>query len=80
MPPLLTARQTERARSLCHEVIWTHIGWRATKQDTVITSITAAELLALTQAAKETLFVSQLLKELFVDLEIMSKVIECDST
>ena len=34
------------------------IGWRANKQETVITSTTKAELLALSQAAKEALFVS----------------------
>jgi hypothetical protein len=37
------------------------IGWRANKQDTVITSITEAELLALAQAAKESMYVSKLL-------------------
>jgi hypothetical protein len=37
------------------------IGWRANKQDTVITSIIEAELLALAQAAKESMYVSKLL-------------------
>jgi hypothetical protein len=37
------------------------IGWRANKQDTVITLITEAELLALAQAAKESIYVSKLL-------------------
>ena len=45
------------------------IGWRANKQDTVTTSTTEAELLALTQAAKEALFVSRLVKELGVTLD-----------
>ena len=45
------------------------IRWRANKQDTVTTSTTEAELLALAQAAKETLFVSRLLTELSVDLD-----------
>jgi hypothetical protein len=45
------------------------IRWRANKQDTVTTSTTEAELLALTQAAKETLFVSRLLTKLSVDLD-----------
>lgn len=38
------------------------IGWRASKQDTVTTSTTDAELLSLAQAAKEALFVSRLLR------------------
>jgi hypothetical protein len=37
------------------------IGWRANKQDTIITLITEAELLALAQAAKESIYVSKLL-------------------
>jgi hypothetical protein len=37
------------------------IGWRANKQDTIITSITEVELLALAQAAKESMYVSKLL-------------------
>ena len=45
------------------------IGWRANKQDTVTTSTTEAELLALAQAAKEALFVLQLVKELGVTLD-----------
>jgi hypothetical protein len=55
------------------------IAWRANKQDTVTTSTTEAELLALTQAAKETLFVSRLLKELTVTLKESRIVIECDN-
>jgi hypothetical protein len=37
------------------------IGWRTNKQNTVITSIIEAELLALVQAAKESMYVSKLL-------------------
>src|SRR5271165_7353022 len=42
------------------------IGWRANKQPTVTTSTTEAELLALSQAAKEALYVSWLIAELSV--------------
>jgi hypothetical protein len=37
------------------------INWRANKQDTIITSTTEAELLALAQAAKESMYVNKLL-------------------
>jgi hypothetical protein len=37
------------------------IGWRTNKQDIVITLITKAELLALAQAAKESMYISKLL-------------------
>jgi hypothetical protein len=37
------------------------IGWRANKQDIIITLIIEAELLALAQAAKESMYVSKLL-------------------
>jgi hypothetical protein len=37
------------------------IGWRANKQNTVITSTIEAELLALAQAAKESMYVNKLL-------------------
>jgi hypothetical protein len=43
------------------------IGWRTNKQDTVITLIIEAELLALAQAAKELMYVSKLLQELIID-------------
>jgi hypothetical protein len=43
------------------------IGWRANKQNTIITSTTEAELLALAQAAKESMYVSKLLQELIID-------------
>lgn len=44
------------------------VGWRANKQDTVTTSTTEAELLALSQVAKEALFASRLVSALRVDL------------
>ncbi|TIC93799.1 Retrovirus-related Pol polyprotein from transposon TNT 1-94 [Colletotrichum higginsianum] len=44
------------------------VAWRANKQDTVTTSTTEAELLALTQAAKEALFASRLISRLQVQL------------
>lgn len=44
------------------------IGWRANKQNTVTTSTTEAELLALSQAAKEAIFASRLITALRVDL------------
>jgi len=55
------------------------IGWRANKQDTVTTSTTEAELLALSQAAKESLFVSRLLAELSVRFEDKRIRIQCDN-
>lgn len=45
------------------------IGWRANKQDTVTTSTTEAELLALAQAAKEAMLISRLIRELGVMLD-----------
>ena len=45
------------------------MGWRANKQDIVTTLTTEAELLALVQAAKESLFMSRLLAELIVRLD-----------
>jgi hypothetical protein len=44
------------------------IGWRANKQDTVITLTTEAELLALAQAAKKSIYLSKLLQKLIIDL------------
>ena len=55
------------------------IGWRASKQETVTTSTTEAELLMLSQAAKEALFVSRLIKELKVKLDNNHIKIECDN-
>jgi len=45
------------------------IGWRANKQDTVTTSSTEAELLALSQAAKEAIFTSRLFKAMTLEVE-----------
>ena len=55
------------------------IGWRASKQDTVTTSTTEAELLSLAQAAKEALFVSRLVKELGVELDQEYIQVWCDN-
>jgi hypothetical protein len=43
------------------------IGWRANKQDIVITLITEAELLALAQAAKKSMYVSKLLQKFIIN-------------
>jgi hypothetical protein len=56
------------------------IAWRASKQDTVTTLTTKAELLALSQVAKEAMFTSQLLKELGVHLSESPITIQCDNT
>jgi hypothetical protein len=45
------------------------IAWRANKQDTVTTSSTESELLALSQTAKEAIFISRLLKGLALQLD-----------
>ncbi|KAI8930550.1 hypothetical protein NX059_012545 [Plenodomus lindquistii] len=55
------------------------IAWKANKQDTVTTSTTEAELLALSQVAKEALFISRLLQELHVKIEPGPIIIECDN-
>jgi hypothetical protein len=55
------------------------IGWRANKQDTVTTSTTEAELLALSQATKESIFISRLLKEIGIRLESNTIRIQCDN-
>ena len=55
------------------------VGWRANKQDTVTISTIEAELLALAQAAKESLFVSRLLAELTVQLDDHRIKIQCDN-
>jgi Zn-dependent M16 (insulinase) family peptidase len=44
------------------------IGWRANKQDTITTLTTEAELLALAQAAKKSMYVNKLLQKLIIDL------------
>jgi hypothetical protein len=45
------------------------IGWRANKQNTITTLITEIELLALAQAAKESMYVSKLLQKLIIDFD-----------
>lgn len=56
------------------------IAWKASKQDTVTTSTTEAELLALSQVAKEAIFTSRLLNELGVRLPDSTITIHCDNT
>ena len=56
------------------------IAWRANKQDTVTTSTTEAELLALSQVAKEAIFTRMLLTELGIELHDPTITIQCDNT
>lgn len=56
------------------------IAWRANKQDTVTTSTTEAELLALAQVAKEAMFVRMLTNELGLSLVESEITIQCDNT
>ncbi|KAI1507095.1 polyprotein [Pyrenophora tritici-repentis] len=55
------------------------IAWRSSKQDTVTTSTTEAELLALSQVAKEAIFTSRLISELKVKLPSPTITIQCDN-
>jgi hypothetical protein len=55
------------------------ISWRANKQDTVTTSSTEAELLALSQTAKNRIFLSRLFKTLSLSLN-EPLTIDCDNT
>jgi hypothetical protein len=55
------------------------IAWRANKQDTVTTSSTEAELLALSQTAKEAIFLSRLFKAMTLRLN-EPLIIDCDNT
>ncbi len=55
------------------------VGWRANKQATVTTSTTEAELLALSQAAREGIYIRRLLRELQVKLDSEKVVIQCDN-
>jgi len=55
------------------------IGWRANKQSTVTTSTTEAELLALSQGAKEGQYIKRLLDELEVSLDSQRIRIHCDN-
>jgi hypothetical protein len=54
------------------------VAWRANKQDTITTSSTEAELLALSQTAKEAIYLSRLLCALTVQLD-EPLTIQCDS-
>ena len=54
------------------------VAWRANKQDTVTTSSTKAELLALSQTAKESIYLSRLFRALSPELD-EPLVIECDN-
>jgi Reverse transcriptase (RNA-dependent DNA polymerase) len=54
------------------------VAWRANKQNTVTTSSTEAELLALSQTAKEAIFLSRLLKALTLQLD-EPLTIQCDN-
>jgi hypothetical protein len=55
------------------------VGWRANKQATVTTSTTEAELLALSQAAREGIYIRRLLRELEVEIDRDDVVIQCDN-
>ena len=55
------------------------IYWRATKQDTVTTSTTEAELLALSNAAKEGLFMQRLIRELKLAQVPSPLLLQCDN-
>lgn len=55
------------------------IAWKANKQDTVTTSTTEAELLALSQVAKEAIFTMRLLNELKVNMPDKQIIIHCDN-
>ena len=55
------------------------VAWRANKQDTVTTSSTEAELLAISQTAKEPIYLSRLMKALTRDVP-EPLTIECDNT
>jgi Zn-dependent M16 (insulinase) family peptidase len=43
------------------------IGWRANKQDIITTLTIKAKLLALAQAAKESMYVNKLLQKFIID-------------
>ena len=55
------------------------IGWQANKQNTVTTSTTEAELLSLSQGAKEGQYVKRLLDELKINLDDQRIQIHCDN-
>jgi hypothetical protein len=62
------------------ELFGSLISWRANKQDTVTTSTTEAELLALSQAAREAIVVGRLLRDLRITMEDSRLIIQCDNT
>jgi hypothetical protein len=55
------------------------IAWRSSKQDTATISTTEAELLALSQVAKEAMFISRLLQELGIKLSEPAITIQCNN-
>ena len=55
------------------------IGWRASKQSSVSTSTTEAELLSLSEAAREGMFIARLIKELGVSLDDNYLRLQCDN-
>jgi hypothetical protein len=55
-------------------------GWQANKQDTVTTSTTEADLLALAQATQEALFARRLVSEIGVTLDDDAVQLWCDNT
>jgi len=55
------------------------VGWRANKQNTVTTSTTEAELLSLSQGAKEGQFIKRLLDELSLSLDDQQIRIHCNN-
>ena len=55
------------------------VDWRANKQATVTTSSTEAELLAISQAAKEAMFTDRLIRELGVNTDDGVLTIQCDN-
>jgi hypothetical protein len=54
------------------------LAWRASKQDTVTTSTTEAELLASSQVAKETLYLMRFIEELHIVLPDPRITISCE--
>ena len=56
------------------------VGWRANKQATVTTSTTEAELLALSQATKESMFMTRLFQDLSINPRDSHRIrIQCDN-
>ena len=55
------------------------VEWRANKQATITTSIIKAELMALSQAAREGIYIRRMLKELDVKLDHDNVIIQCDN-